>query len=276
MSIPTLAIALFGTGYLLYISAGIDLYKELFVYNIQYDQDFSININTIIIYLLRVLPLLYLAYKNLSSENKLVQTLSCLSMAYTAGAAVSLMRMGSNFNYTYEASILLLLNGFIYFRGKVTKKNTYAVHIYIVFILISIANFYSFTINMQSEKVFKINYFDNLRLAKEIKHILKNDVVFLPQMKYFIFYPGQKLIYGYDWHYDRYCELNLDIRLHPRFAKNDIVDKYDENYKNGNVKYILIEDNLKAKPHIEKYYPEYVLSRQIENFLLYQFNPQKQ
>ncbi|MDB5227036.1 MAG: hypothetical protein JWN78_1229 [Bacteroidota bacterium] len=274
-TIPVLFITLFITGFLLYSSAGIDLYKELFVYNIQYDRDPAININTIIIYLMRVAPLLYLAVKNLYSENKLVQTLAGMSLVYTAGTLATLMRMGANFNYTYEASILLLINGFIYFKGKITRKNEYPVHVYIVYVLISIAHFYPLTVSAEQEKVYKISYFDNLHLSNKIKPILKNDVVFLPQMKNFIFYPEQKLIYGYDWHYDRYCELNLNMRLHPKFASNDVVDQYDENFRNGKVKYILIEDNVKAKPHIEKYYPGFVLDRQIENFLLYVFKPTK-
>jgi len=252
--------------------SGINLFRDLFIYNIQYDSDFHINMIIIFIFLLRTSLLLYFAYRNLKTEDKLIRSMAVLSFVYVAGCLLMLLRMGSNFNYTYEAVFLLLINAAVYFRRIKLKKFVYPLHVYMAFLALSIALFYPFYVNAENERVHKYSFAENVRLAKRINEIVGNDVLFLPNMKFYVFYPQTKLIYGYDWHYDRYCELNLYITLKPKFADNDVVKLYDQNFSNGVVKYIVVDDEPKSIRQLGTYYPKFKFYTQVENLLVYKYS----
>ena len=81
------------------------------------------------------------------------------------------------------------------------------------------------------------------------------------------------MIYGADWHYDRYCEIGLNIKIKPKFIHNPIIDEYDKQFTNGVVQYILVEDNYKSKYHVAAYYPCFDFYQQVDNFLLYKYKP---
>ena len=255
--------------YIVYLWSGINFYKTLFLYNVQYDSDFHLNIRLILWYVIRVIPLMVLMFFNLSSRNRFTSVLALLSIFYFWATNLSMLRMGSNMNYTYESSILLLLNGIIYFKER--DLILIAHHVYVIFLAITFTGFLPFWVNWRMEKIYKTEYINNKKAATKIQSVVKNNILFLPNQKEYIFYPKSNLIYGYDWHYDRYCELNLTIRLKPKFAKNDIVNKYDENFKNGIVQYIVLGNGKKSVEHMAKYYPRFILKEQVENFLIYQF-----
>jgi len=48
-------------------------------------------------------------------------------------------------------------------------------------------------------------------------------------------------------------------------------EKYDENFVNGNVKYILTLDKKEAKEVLEKHYKHYTWKQNINHCLLYEF-----
>ena len=81
-----------------------------------------------------------------------------------------------------------------------------------------------------------------------------------------------KLIYGYDWHYDRFCDLYYSIKLKPKFLKNDIVERYDTAFRNGTVKYIVVEDEPKSINQISIYYPYFEEFKKIDSFILYKYD----
>jgi hypothetical protein len=97
--------------------------------------------------------------------------------------------------------------------------------------------------------------------------------LFIPDMKFYIFYANSTMIYGADWHYDRYCEIGLNIKIKPKFIHNPIVAEYDKQFTNGVVQYILVENNYKSKYHVAAYYPYFDFFQQVDNFLLYKYKP---
>ena len=77
-------------------------------------------------------------------------------------------------------------------------------------------------------------------------------------------------IYGYDIHFDRFSDLYLPIKIKPKFIFMDIQD-YDQWFKNGSVKYIIIENVEKAKKQIPLYYNNYKLFKLIGHSIIYKF-----
>ncbi|HUM50841.1 MAG TPA: hypothetical protein PK431_03460 [Chitinophagales bacterium] len=277
-----LVVSIVGCMSIYYLFSGINLFKELFVYNIQYNGDLTINLLLISCHYAKALPLLIFSVLNLKSKNKITVTLSILSLLYFFIFTLLMLRTGSSLNYTYESVILMLLNTFIYIDEKQFNRSLTEAIVYI-FILFSINEyaFYKFTyafhnyyLQEKKEINYKESYYNNLATSKKIKQIIGNHVVFIPDMKYYLFYAESRIIYGADWHYDRYCAIALNIKIDPKFIRNNIVEKYDRQFANGNVEYILIEDNYKSKNLLKKYYTSFVFQQQVNNFLIYKFNKQ--
>lgn len=259
--------------YAYYFFSGINLFKELFIYNIQYDSDIRLNIILIACHYVKAVPLLIFSVLNIKSKNKLTCMLSILSIMYFMVFSLFMLRIGSSFNYTYESVILLLLNVFIYFEEHAFKLSNLKMSLYVV-LLFSVNKFifYKIIIHKNVELNYKKAYFDNKTAAQKIKQIIGNHVVFIPDMKYYLFYAKLPIIYGADWHYDRYCSIALNIQIKPKFIRNDIVDQYDRQFINGKVEYILIENNYKSKELLRQYYTSFALDQQVNNFLIYKFN----
>jgi hypothetical protein len=273
ISIVLLSAILVAIIYAVYLCTGINFYKQLFVYNVQYDSDFHLNIPLILLNLLRVLPLLILAFFNARSHNRITYTLAVAAIIYFCVTSISMLRMGANINYTYESSVLLLLNAIIYFSHK--QISAAVLWPYIFLLVITFINFLPFHMEIKKERDYRTAYFQKKEAAGKIQSMVKDDVLFLPNQENYIYYAASNLIYGYDWHYDRYCELNLSIRLKPNFAKNDIVEKYDKNFTNGTVQYIALKKGIKSEQHIAKYYPGFKLYGQVQDFLLYKFSDKR-
>lgn len=255
--------------YALYLDSGVNLYRDIFVYNIQYDTDFHLNIPLILVFSLRMSPMLVMNLLNLRSSDQLIRSLSILGLLYFLATLLSMLRMGANINYAYESSLVLLISSCLYFREHFPRPGTLL--LYVCILILSFLHFLPFYISLPREKAYKSNYFSNWAAALKIQDLVKQDVVFLPDQSNYIFYSRSNLIYGYDWHYDRYCELNLNIRLKPKFAENDVVKKYDVNFSNGTVRYIVIRDEAKSYAHLRKYYPEFSWYMTIDHFLIYRF-----
>lgn len=279
-----LVIFLITTCIVLYYSfTGINLIKELFFYNLQYDSDLSLNLMLIIIYYVRAAPLIIVMFINLFSNHKLSKILSCLSILYLFICTAAMLRTGSNINYTYESFFILLLNSVLFiherenlFKQLLFKHPQIFIILYIVFLFITNHRlFYKSYFLSKTELNFKDEFIQNQQSSVKIKKIISDNVVFIPDMKYYIFYADANLIYGSDWHYDRYCELALDIRISPKFIHNPIIKTYDNQFENGNVQYILTADNYRSKHHVSKYYPYYKKHIKVDNFILYKYQTVK-
>ena len=105
-----------------YVLNGVNLFKQLLIYNIQYDSDFHINKLVIGIFLMRTVPLILTAGLNLRDDNKVLRLLAYFSLGSVVLSLLALLRMGSNLNYTYESSILLVINGAVYFHRLMKSK----------------------------------------------------------------------------------------------------------------------------------------------------------
>lgn len=274
---PILLVAsLIGLMYVYYFFSGINLFKELFVYNIQYDSDITINLILISCHYVKAIPLLVFSILNIKSKNKLTVILSILSILYFIIFSIFMLRIGSSFNYTYESVILLLLNVIIYLEENDFSISPLKIGLYVILLFcVNKFIFYKIIYHKNVEITYKNAYYQNQLASKKIKQIIGNHVVFIPDMKYYLFYADSKIIYGADWHYDRYSSIALNIKIKPKFIRNDIVDEYDNQFVNGNVEYILIEDNYKSKNLLKEYYASYALQQQINNILLYKFNSRK-
>lgn len=261
---------------LYYQVSGINLFKQLFVYNLQYDSDISINLKLIAAHIARVFPLIILSLLNLRSKEKLTLSLAVISLFAFLTSVLFMLRIGSNFNYTYESVILLLMNAELYISEK-NKKTPYLLFFfYILFLfLFNQQVFYKSYFISSEELNYKTTFESNEKSAKKVKQLIGQQVIFIPDMKYYIFFAESNLIYGSDWHYDRYCEIALDINIKPRLIRNTVVDEYDKQFTNGKVKYILTDNSKKSENHIIKYYPSYNYFMQTDHFILYEFKSQK-
>ena len=258
--------------FIFYVTSGINLIKELFFFNLQYDRDISINLKLIAAHTYRILPLFIFSILNTRSKNRLTVTLSIISILYFFISCLFMLRIGSNFNYTYESVFLMLINSILYTDEKNIRLNTFLTGAYFLSLFIFNQMIYYKSYFITSEELnYRMEFVNSAQSAKKIKEIIGKDVLFIPNMKYYIFYPDTKMIYGSDWHYDRYCEIALDVKIKPKFIRNDITAEYDKQFTNGVVQYILTENNQKSKNHITKYYPYFSAYKHVDNFILYKF-----
>lgn len=263
-----------------YAFSSINLFKQLFLYNVQYDSDLRINLILICSYYARIFPLLYFVYKNYTNNTKLNKQLAYIAILFIVLSTCSMFRIGSNINYTYETSIFIVLNTVVFLKEQHFKLQTtqrkilqlLAIVFFISVFIVNQAQLYKCYFLSKNELRLRDEYENNMKVSEKVKKIIGNNVVFIPNMKYYIFYPAATIIYGSDWHYDRYCELALNIRIKPKFIKNTIVDEYDKQFTNGNVKYILMENNLESEQHITKYYSHYKPSISIDHMTIYSFH----
>lgn len=258
--------------YLMYAVTGINLFKDLLLYNIQYDDGLHTSFLFIGINILRTLPLLFFTVKNLLSKNKVTLSLSILSVVYYFISNFSMLRVGSNINYTYESIFLLLLNVILFLNTQNIRHIKIFTFLYILLLCLIPTNYYLFYYNKEKEAAKKNAYQSTISTVNKIKEIVQNDVLFLPNMKYTVMFANNNLIYGYDWHYDRFCELYYSIQLKPKFLKNDIVAQYDTAFSSGVVKYIVVEDEPKSINQLNKYYAQFKVLQKVDSFIIYKYN----
>ena len=187
-----------------------------------------------------------------------------------------MLRVGSNLNYTYESIYLLLLNGILFIEHldiKIAKKHIY---IYAFYLILLPFNYYLYFYSKTEQHHLKTTFMNNMQSAESIRKIVQKQTLFIPNMKYLIFYPDCNLVYGYDWHYERFTDLYYDVKLTPKFLENEIVKKYDAAFENGSVQYILMENNDKSKKQMQDYYANFTPAKNIDSFILYKYaSPEK-
>ena len=268
-----LIVALCSMLYSYFYFSGINLFKQLFLYNLQYDSDIRINLLLIAAQYVKTIPILIFTVLNLRSKNKLTIIIAIVSLLYFIVFSVFMLRIGSSFNYTYESVIFLLINAFIYIDEHEINLSYLRMSLYVgLLFAVNLFIFYNIILSKKEEKNYKNAYNTTISSSKKIKEIIGNAVVFIPDMKYYLFYATSTIIYGADWHYDRYCDIALNIKINPKFIHNTIVDEYDKQFENGTVQYILIENNTKSTELIKKYYTSFKLEKRVNNFLIYKFS----
>ncbi|MCB0507275.1 MAG: hypothetical protein KDD21_03130 [Bacteroidetes bacterium] len=263
-----------------YLCSDINLFKVLFYYNLQYDSKVDFKIFLVSSYFIRVLPFLIFTFFNSRSNNLQTRIIAVISLMFLLLCSIEMMRTGASVNYIYESVILFLLNGVLFVKEQNTPLNELLfgrfqplMFVYILLHLLFInLSYYSLYFRIKDELKFRNDYVQNMKNARTMKEYIDTSVLFIPDMKYYIFYPDSKLIYGADWHYDRYCEIALDIRIKPKYINNPVVQKYDKQFENGVVHYILIENTARSLSLLKKYYTHFSFYKKVDNMLLYKFD----
>lgn len=245
-------------------------FKNILYYNIQYSSDIKVNLLFIIANTARLAPFVLFSFLNYKSTDVRIKFIGTLSLIYFIFSNLTLLRTGSNLNYTYESVILMIVNFSIYLHyNKKSWKKYYQIPLLLLILF--------FNTYLKEPKIFdqklneqlKTDYYSDLQTSKELKEIIKNDTVFFPNGKYIIFYSELNLLYGYDLHFDRFCELYFKFNIKPKLYTNNSIKRYDQLFSDGTVKYLVIDDNKVAKEQINKYYKNYYFYKKVGNLLLY-------
>ncbi|MCC6582285.1 MAG: hypothetical protein IT271_01145 [Chitinophagales bacterium] len=258
--------------YWMYISTGINLFVDLLVYNIQYDSGLHTSFLFIAFNLIRTSLLILLSVKNIFSKEKFTRTIAITSICFIAASNITMLRVGSNINYTYESVLLLLINTVLFLKETDFQYKVFFTTAYLLFLLALPINYYLFQYSFKEEAQKKALYDEHFRDSKEINKIIKNDVVFFPNMKYMIFFSDCRIIYGYDWHYDRFSDLYYNVKLKPKFLINDIIRNYDNAFSTGIVKYLVIDNEPKSLKQMEDYYPAFKKTASFDSLLVCKYS----
>jgi hypothetical protein len=131
--------------------------------------------------------------------------------------------------------------------------------VFFLFLTNNIIHNYVYSIN--KEKKNKIEYYSNIQNADKIKSIVKDELVFYPNMRYALFAQNQQLIFGYDYNIGRFMSLFLPFKISTKLAFFD-ASNYDNYFKNGKVKYIINENGKDdfMKLHFSRYQKYSVVS----------------
>lgn len=250
------------------------VFKNLFYYNIQYSSAIRINLYIIATNVLRTLPLLWLSIRNLKEADRRIRFLALTSIVYYGISNMSLLRMGSNLNYTYESVIFLLLNFFICFYKQGIGKYRIAFVFLVIYLLLFNPHLSDLSVLRKERKAQeRAQYDENLRLSREIRQLVGDDIVFFTNGKFVTFNAGLNLMYGYDLHLDRFTELYLHIPVTSKMFLNPSVPKYDRLFTSGFVKYVIIENKPEAVAQMKKFYKNFYFYRQIGTLQVFQYQP---
>ncbi len=260
---------------------GINFYTNVVLFNFQkVDHAFtSINILFVVFSSARILPLILLSLfiiksnKDKWKNDKLTQFLFLSIISFFIISHLFMLRAGSYINYAYE-TIYIIIFFFayllMYYKAAVLSvfKWKFVIMAYIVFVFTSNILIHNYTYNFYNEKKLKTEYFECIKIKNEIKNIVKDEVVFFANIKYCLFMKDINLIYGYDYHIDRFISLYLPINLSSKLVFFDSKN-YDSYFTNGVVKYIVIETNKVG--YMKKNHPNYILQDKVGNLSVYSY-----
>lgn len=261
------------------------LIANLFVYNLQTVTDVSNSYNLYFLFLsiLRTFPLLWITLSNFKkfvvNNHKFTveKYIILLTLFLYILSHLTLLRPGANFNYTYELTVLLLLNLVIYTKTNKEVilnsgiKKAIQLSIYLAFLLVINIMLQTYNYDKQlHEQTLKREYNNCMADRTTIRYIVKDDTIFFPNTKYAIFYPMQHIVLGHDMHLDRFINLYTNVYIESKLTFIN-TDEYDANFKNGTIQYILIDKTDKSVLHVEKYYPEFQYYKTTLQFYVYKF-----
>lgn len=193
-----------------------------------------------------------------------------------------MLRAGSNFNYTFELIVLLVLNFIVFcsiYKNKILEKRitaTVTTAFFICFYLIINGIIGNYSYKSEKEKLKKEAYTKMLKSRKEIKETIGNAYTFFPNTLYSVFYIDKHIILGHDMHLDRFIKLyftfdmpfNIDIKTKLPYINTAV---YDRNFTDGTITYVITDNTKKSAEHVAFYYPAYKYYKTIDNMILYKF-----
>lgn len=237
----------------------------------------SYNLVTVAISICRILPLLvlsiilYTKYENKNNKN-------LLSLFLIAGffefiiCHLLMFRAGSFINYSYVTILYLIIACCIFLQ--ISSFNKYFSLIvflgYLCGIIgtnILLKNYVTSISTLRNEKNI---YEQKLQSRNVLLNYVGSDLLFMPYPKNCIFLFSPNLIYGYDFHIDKYLYLVTGFASSTKLAYVKS-DKYDAYFNSGKLKYILLENDLKNESYIQKYYPNYKLTDTVNIYQVFSF-----
>lgn len=243
--------------------------ENLFYYNLQYSNEIKGNIELCIANAIRSFPLLIITLLNIRADQKKIRFIAFLSISFFIISSVFLLRAASNFNYTYESVLLLIVNLGIYLNEKKVRKTAYF-YLYILCLLLFNYSFLYRMVNFgEPMKQEKIAYHDYINTSKELQKLIQHDTVFFTNGKYTMLNSTLNLMYGYDLHLNRFTELYLNKPIKSKLFKNKATQHYDNYFLKGGVKYIITENNDLAKNQIKLYYTDYTFYKNAGSLVVY-------
>lgn len=253
---------------------------NLFLFNLQAISDVTSSYNLLIflINFLRLLPiyllLIYFYSKIPKSNNEIVlKVIIVSSILANIISNLFLFRPGSYLNYTYEAVILLMFSLFLVLHlNPASNKIKTALLLYFLFYFLSNLIIKNYVFSYKNEITYRKEYAAFYTLRNNLLLIIKDqDCLFAPDLKLSIFLADKNIIFGQEYHLDRLIYANLGLKSTSKLTYNSS-NKYDENFVNGKVQYILAVDKETERAIIKSAYPKYVLLTKINQLLLYKFN----
>lgn len=260
---------------------GHHFYTNVILFNFQKATQFytSINILFVVFSLSRILPIYLIVfliakkYQVSIFKDSILRYLFLITTALLVISHVFMLRAGSYINYAFESIFLLIFLGLIIFRKikeqlLVTKTIKFGIVLYVLFLLVTNFFIHSYSYSLDKEHKLKEDYFNCIQTADKIKSIVKENVVFYPDMKYGLFAKNQHLIFGYDYNIGRFMSLFLPLKINTQLLFFDATI-YNAYFKNGNVPYIINE--VDKDEFMKLNYPEYQKDTIVGNLCIYTF-----
>lgn len=209
--------------------------------------------------------------KHLTNFN-LIKLLSISCIAAAILSTLFLFRPGSYLNYTYELiSIVVLLFALIIPNIKINRKWLVLFYLYFSFLLSLNILTRNYIIYPSKEKIHEEKFNGYYQMIKEIEPLLKNnEIIFSPVLELSIFLADKNVIYGQEYHLDRLIFAHLGLHTNSKLMFNSSKN-YDAYFTEGKVKYILVNNDENCRMLVKKYYSEFDVFKEYENFILYMY-----
>jgi hypothetical protein len=277
-----LLLAATGIAYLLF---GREFFINTIVYNFQVVTELKKTyvMMVIALSLLRIVPLaipvLVLAYfyQRENQKSSPAIFMAILAISYLVITHIMVLRAGSWFNYVYPAMLILVISLAMLFNGQAAwfKKISVLAYLYMAFYIMGLFMLnYLFPgyIKYSSEKEArnKEKYYALMHEKDEIEAITKNDTLFFLNPGYSFFFGDRPIVYGYDHHQDRAIEIVTGFHVHTAMTFVS-PNAYDSLFENGNVQYIIAENEARGRAQIPKYYSRFKYYSTIGRFNLYKY-----
>jgi hypothetical protein len=267
-----------------YLLFGPYFFGNIIYYNFQVLTNFSTG-STILFILLfsiaRTGPMLAICLLNIyllhrkkcwSSPEMYV---SLLAMLFFLMAHFAMLKPGGYLNYSYEAIVLLTFSFAAFIK---TNKDAFRIRLpikmgllgtYILFLL-GCNHLLHCYYNRESESSYEKVFFSYSAEREKINAVIGNSLVFFPNPKYITLFADRNILYGYEYHADRYINLLEGLKIKSRLLLLDSTD-YDNYFLTGKVKYLIVENKAVNKKHIREYYQRFVPFYETDNFAIYSF-----
>lgn len=220
-----------------------------------------------------LLFLIYLHKKNIEilKEKKDLYVLVYLSYVTYGIAHLLILRGSSYINYTHESiAVILITIGSLLSYYTISEKFLKRMTITSSVLLLSSIIIHAYPLSGRHEIEYKKKYTQNLQNRKIINSIIKDSTVFFTTGDNTIFYPDKKIVYGYDYHIDQFIYAYLGFTTHTKlvFLKTDLYDSY---IADGNIKFIIANDNERDKEIMNKNFGNYIFYKKVHNLLVYKY-----